>query len=124
MSNHSSALPTVAAAIWRAPLAGLGGTSGSKVAVPDKKAPESGDAQQCGEVAGAYLSRNIRARKNVRPLWVAEVSTTPYGCPTYAGANVGHPYGVVESVRGLRGRPAVSHISRKTSEMPRFFLPS
>ena len=67
---------TVAAAIWRAPLAGLGGTSGSKVAVPDKKAPESGDAQQCGEVAGAYLSRNIRARKNVRPLWVAEVSTT------------------------------------------------
>jgi hypothetical protein len=39
--------------------------------------------------------------------------------PTYAGANMGHPYGVVEPARGLRVRPAVSHISRKTSEMPR-----
>ena len=29
----------------------------------------------------------------------------------------GHPYGVVETAAGLRGRPAVSHISRKTSEM-------
>jgi hypothetical protein len=37
--------------------------------------------------------------------------------PTYAGANVGHPYGAVGLARGLRGRPAVSHISRKTSEM-------
>ena len=37
--------------------------------------------------------------------------------PTYAGANVGHPYGVVGPATGLRGRPAVSHISRKTSEM-------
>jgi hypothetical protein len=26
--------------------------------------------------------------------------------PTYAGANMGHPYGVVEPVSGLRGRPA------------------
>jgi hypothetical protein len=37
--------------------------------------------------------------------------------PTYAGANMGHPYGVVESARGLWGRAVVSHISRKTSEM-------
>jgi hypothetical protein len=37
--------------------------------------------------------------------------------PTYAGANMGHPYGVVETAPGLRGRAAVSHISRKTSEM-------
>jgi hypothetical protein len=60
MSNHSSALPTVAAAIWSAPLAGFGG-----VAVLDKKTPESEDAQQCDGVAGAYLSRNTRARKKV-----------------------------------------------------------
>jgi hypothetical protein len=39
--------------------------------------------------------------------------------PTYAGANMGHPYGVVGTVKGVGGRPAVSHISRKTSEMPR-----
>jgi hypothetical protein len=37
--------------------------------------------------------------------------------PTYAGANVGHPCGVVGHAEGLRGGPAVSHISRKTSEM-------
>ena len=37
--------------------------------------------------------------------------------PTYAGANMGHPCGVVETAAGLRGRPSVSHISRKTSEM-------
>jgi hypothetical protein len=37
--------------------------------------------------------------------------------PTYAGANMGHPYGVVETLAGLRERPMVSHISRKTSEM-------
>jgi len=36
--------------------------------------------------------------------------------PTYAGANMGHPYGVVGTVKGVGGRPAVSHISRKTSE--------
>jgi hypothetical protein len=29
----------------------------------------------------------------------------------------GHTYGVVGPAAGLRGRPAVSHISRKTSEM-------
>jgi hypothetical protein len=39
--------------------------------------------------------------------------------PTYAGANVGHPCRVVGTAAGLRGRPSVSHISRKTSEMPR-----
>ena len=37
--------------------------------------------------------------------------------PTYAGANVGHPCGSVKPVTGLRGRPVVSHISQKTSEM-------
>jgi hypothetical protein len=37
--------------------------------------------------------------------------------PRYAGANLGHPYGSVGPAAGLRGRPAVSHISRKTSEM-------
>jgi hypothetical protein len=39
--------------------------------------------------------------------------------PTYAAANVGYPCGSVGPSTGLRGRPAVSHISRKTSEMPR-----
>jgi len=39
--------------------------------------------------------------------------------PTYAGANVGHPCGVVGPAGGLRGRPVVSHISQKTGEMPR-----
>jgi hypothetical protein len=33
--------------------------------------------------------------------------------PTYAGANVGHPYRSVRTAKGLRGRPVVSHISRK-----------
>jgi hypothetical protein len=37
--------------------------------------------------------------------------------PTYAGANVGHPYGPLGPAKGLRGRPWVSHISRKKSEM-------
>src|ERR1700722_4999395 len=41
MSNHSSTLPTVAAAICRGPLAelGAGGTSGSITAVDDMTAP-------------------------------------------------------------------------------------
>src|SRR6204780_2504629 len=39
--------------------------------------------------------------------------------PTYAGANVGHPCGAVAPDKGLRGGPVVSHMSRKTSEMPR-----
>jgi hypothetical protein len=29
--------------------------------------------------------------------------------PTYAGANMGHPYGAVGPAAGLRERPAVSH---------------
>jgi hypothetical protein len=33
---------------------------------------------------------------------------------------MGHPYGAVGPAEGLRVRAAVSHISRKTSEMPRF----
>jgi hypothetical protein len=37
--------------------------------------------------------------------------------PTYAGANMGHPYRAVATASGLRARPAASHISRKTSEM-------
>jgi hypothetical protein len=37
--------------------------------------------------------------------------------PTYAGANVGHPYRAGVHAKGLRGRGVVSHISRKTSEM-------
>jgi hypothetical protein len=37
--------------------------------------------------------------------------------PTYAGANVGHPYRVVGTAAGLRGRPAVSHPSQKTRRM-------
>src|ERR1700723_1917260 len=51
MSNHSSALPMVAAAICSAPLAdfGVGGTSGSKVVVDTK-------------VAGGYMRWNFGAR--------------------------------------------------------------
>jgi hypothetical protein len=43
--------------------------------------------------------------------------------PTYAGANMGHPYGAVKSARGLRGRPAVSHICQNHADMghPAFF---
>jgi hypothetical protein len=38
---------------------------------------------------------------------------------------MGHPYGVVETAMGSREGPAVSHISRKTSEMwgTRRFVP-
>src|SRR5271168_4014795 len=39
--------------------------------------------------------------------------------PTYAGANMGHPCRSVRAAAGLRGRFVISHISRKTSEMPR-----
>jgi hypothetical protein len=44
--------------------------------------------------------------------------------PTYADANVGHPYGSVGLAEGSRARAVVSHISRKTSEMwgTRLFL--
>jgi len=41
--------------------------------------------------------------------------------PTYAGANVGHPYRSVRTAKGLRGRPVVSHISRKNErDAPNF----
>jgi hypothetical protein len=39
------------------------------------------------------------------------------GNPGNAGANMGHPYRVVEPVGGLRVGAVVSHISRETSEM-------
>jgi hypothetical protein len=80
MSNHSSALPTVAAAIWSAPLAGfgVGGTSGSNVAALDKKTPGSEGCTTVRLVAGAYMSRNTWARTNVAPSRAVKSLQTPF----------------------------------------------
>src|ERR1700723_2951301 len=86
MSNHSSALPMVAAAICSAPLAdfGVGGTSGSKVVVDTK-------------VAGGYMRGNLRARLFIRGrgsgagFCVNAMPEAIDGSPTFAKAYVGPP---------------------------------
>src|SRR5271156_2722504 len=81
MSNHSSALPMVAAAIWIVPLAdlGAGGTSGLNLAVVDTKV--AGDYNR--SIAPARLIpgglRRVcenRRKRNSRSLHFASVGMT------------------------------------------------
>jgi hypothetical protein len=64
-----------------------------------------------------YASVGIKGRvRNERLWWASPIVFRP----TYAGANVGHPWRSMRPARGLRARPAVSHISRKRARCPEF----
>jgi hypothetical protein len=101
-----------------------------------KEHPRSRDGK--GEGGSSRAERLLNDNPPSALGWVAQVSLLRPGCsgrqivrcrqkavegfahrfrPTYAGADMGRPGGSVGPAAGLKGRPAVSHISRKTSEM-------